>query len=390
MSAAAVRSIGEDPDLFSELTGMIYDAAVEPDRWVEVLERLSEVLELKAASFALTYRTEDGYVGSLPITTGMDQATLAAYGERFVHVNPFRAPTLEMPVGSVASSDELVPVDEFEQTEFYRDFYMPAGFGHGFTAVIDNDAGNVSTFVGLRSPDQARATEDELNLVRLLTPHLRRAQILAGRLGTLSSQERIVSGVLDRLPVGIVFLEASGEVLRANERGNEILGQDDGLSISRGRLVTGRVADTHELDAIIQAACAAAGRPGPATPMSLKLTRPSGRRDLEVMACPIDVDSRQWGDDPAAAFLVLSDGETELDGVAHRLRELYMLSDAESKLAVAIASGTTVKEWAAQRGVSVETVRWQLKQVFAKTATSRQSDLMRLVLLGPALIGRVR
>jgi DNA-binding CsgD family transcriptional regulator len=104
------------------------------------------------------------------------------------------------------------------------------------------------------------------------------------------------------------------------------------------------------------------------------------------MAYPIDADSQIWSDGLAAAFLLVSDGEVELHGAARRMRELYGLSQIESNLAVALARGATVKECAEGRGVSIETVRWQLKQVFAKTRTSRQPELIRLVLTGPALL----
>ena len=52
-----------------------------------------------------------------------------------------------------------------------------------------------------------------------------------------------------------------------------------------------------------------------------------------------------------------------------------------------LAAGQTVAEIAAARRVRPDTVRIQLKQVFAKTGTARQSELVALVLrtLGPLI-----
>ena len=379
-----------DSEQLSKLIGLIYDAAAAPDLWPTFLERLAEALELRAAIFALNHRGEDGVVGEISLATGMDEGTVRAYGERYAHINPFREATEPLPAGAVVASGDMLPDSELVQTEFFNDFYAPAGLRHGVTAVIQNDTDATSAFVGARGPDQSPSGEADLRLVRILTPHLQRARALGERLGTFANDERLAQGVIDQLRVGLLFFGPDGRFASANARGEAILREQDGLGLAGGRLVAGHGRDTNELEAVIKAACEIGERRGHLAPMSLRLQRPSGRRDLEVMACPIDPVSELWGDGRASSFLVVSDGADDFPGAARRMQELHGLSETEATLAVAIASGTTVKEWAAHRGVSVETVRWQLKQVFAKTGTSRQPELMRLVLIGPALIDRER
>ena len=53
---------------------------------------------------------------------------------------------------------------------------------------------------------------------------------------------------------------------------------------------------------------------------------------------------------------------------------------------VKIAQGRSLDEAAKDRGVTRNTARTQLKQVFAKTGTKRQGELVRLVLSGVAPI----
>jgi DNA-binding CsgD family transcriptional regulator len=66
------------------------------------------------------------------------------------------------------------------------------------------------------------------------------------------------------------------------------------------------------------------------------------------------------------------------------LRELYGLTPAESALATLLAEGKTLQEAAGLRGVTHQTARSQLKSIFSKTATRRQSELLRLLLSLPA------
>ena len=68
------------------------------------------------------------------------------------------------------------------------------------------------------------------------------------------------------------------------------------------------------------------------------------------------------------------------------LETLYQLTHAEAELVRLIAEGNSLEEVAAQRGVTMNTVRSQLKQVFSKTDTSRQGELVHLVLTGIASI----
>ncbi|MGH0032040.1 MAG: helix-turn-helix transcriptional regulator [Myxococcota bacterium] len=64
------------------------------------------------------------------------------------------------------------------------------------------------------------------------------------------------------------------------------------------------------------------------------------------------------------------------------LGEVYGLTAAESGVVRGLVEGHSIEEVAARRKVKTETARGQLKQVFAKTGTTRQAELIRLVLTG--------
>lgn len=55
-------------------------------------------------------------------------------------------------------------------------------------------------------------------------------------------------------------------------------------------------------------------------------------------------------------------------------------SPAETALTLALADGRTLAEHAAERGVSLETVRSQLKGAMSKAGVSRQAELVRLAM----------
>lgn len=66
-------------------------------------------------------------------------------------------------------------------------------------------------------------------------------------------------------------------------------------------------------------------------------------------------------------------------GVRERLRRLFGLSEAEAQIAVQLACGANLKNIAAARGVSLDTVRTQVRSIFHKTGLHRQGELICVV-----------
>ena len=83
-------------------------------------------------------------------------------------------------------------------------------------------------------------------------------------------------------------------------------------------------------------------------------------------------------------MLVLTPAQGGCDIPPDALAKMFGLTPAEARLTGALVTGSTVEQYAQHRGVSVGTVRVQLKQVQAKTGARRQSELVRLVLSSAA------
>jgi DNA-binding CsgD family transcriptional regulator len=87
-------------------------------------------------------------------------------------------------------------------------------------------------------------------------------------------------------------------------------------------------------------------------------------------------------DSPLSAFhaiLVIVDTSATRHLLPETLHAVFDFTPAETRLATAIASGTDLTSFALSTKVSKETVRNQLKAVFEKTGTRRQSTLVGLL-----------
>lgn len=190
--------------------------------------------------------------------------------------------------------------------------------------------------------------------------------------------ESLGAAVLNRLSLGILVVDGAGRLVFTNQRGSLLLAAKDGLQVGPDRRC--RVEDSAEqaqLASLIRRAAAGEDEGLDEAAPLVAVTRNSGGRPFSVLVAPLAV--RGWTGNPLAALFVTDPDEHALPS-PDSLRRLYGLTRAEAGIAHALATGERLEAAAQAVGVTVSTARTYLKLIFAKTATHRQSDLVKLVL----------
>jgi len=192
----------------------------------------------------------------------------------------------------------------------------------------------------------------------------------------MRSQLATFTGHLDRYPHPFLLTDADRRVMYANAAAREISALRDGLEIDGGRMNLASSVERKLQDAI-----AAVGT-GQSLPLChVEVPRPSGKPPyrLLVMAVPsfgaLPLGTLQ----PAAAVFVM-DSQSSLEPDPTILRELFALTPAEARVTGRLVLGRSVEEIAYETGVSIETVRSQVRRALSKTNTGRQGELISLVL----------
>jgi DNA-binding CsgD family transcriptional regulator len=172
----------------------------------------------------------------------------------------------------------------------------------------------------------------------------------------------------------------------SNRTAHTILERHDGFSIDPSGPHAQRPSDEAALQQTLRAALEE--DPAKQRPEShfMAISRLSGRRAYPVMVSRLLSALGDSALHDAAAVLFISDLEGRSFGRTGLLRDLYDLTRAEAELVDLLCDGIPISEAARRRGVTTNTARSQLKQVFSKTETGRQADLVRLVLAGIAPI----
>jgi len=152
----------------------------------------------------------------------------------------------------------------------------------------------------------------------------------------------------------------------------------DGLDVSGGFLQAHRASDRLKLHRFIATLITTAKGLVSPRAATLALPRPSGLRPwlLEGIACDEAMRSLH---SQAAALLLITNVERQLNPAPEVLFQLFALTPMESRLACALLAGESLQQAAARLAISEGHARQRLKTIFAKTGTSRQGELTALL-----------
>ena len=176
---------------------------------------------------------------------------------------------------------------------------------------------------------------------------------------------------LDRINVGVIVCDLGAKVLFTNRMGGKLLKGADALLLGHDGIC--RAASTR-LNGDLHQLIRSAAENGDGGVMSLD--RGDERRPLSLVVCPTQ----------GKATVYINDPEETIVTPPVQLKKLLGLTLAEARLAYALAAGSSLEEAAATCAVAISTARSYLKTIFLKTSTSRQSDLVRLILSQPAML----
>ena len=234
-----------------------------------------------------------------------------------------------------------------------------------------------------RSP---RFSAMEIAFLDGLLPHMESALSLHHRLDRVGLFADIAREQLRHSGNGIVVLSRSGSLLFADVVGRQFV-DDPRVFTVRQRSIGLRDASANEVFGELVRQCVPVSESaGMMAGGTLRVPVVGTTRELLLAVLPFRALSgpATLSSDGARAVLTLFDPARPVIDTRQDIRGLYGLSAAEADVCWKVANGETIARIAARSGLSRETVRSQLKRVFAKTGTKRQPDLVRLVLQGPS------
>lgn len=227
--------------------------------------------------------------------------------------------------------------------------------------------------------DRKARLQEALPTVLSLAPILRRSFALESRLQEAERRAAAAMAAIDQDKCGVVAVTAEGRPVVMNGAAADLLSQAKVVQLAHGI-----VRPTHYSDAIrFHAALDSVTRRGAGfrlrrDAMIMLLNGYGVAPSLVVSIAPLPVRSRGVTEDDPIAIIHLFRPVLSVEGLGAVCR-LVGLSPTEAKLAGHLYRGHTIAEAASAMRIKIETARSYLKQIFAKTDTHRQADLLALL-----------
>lgn len=182
-------------------------------------------------------------------------------------------------------------------------------------------------------------------------------------------------GVLDLLSFGVVIVDARANILLANRFARDLAEKGHGLII-HDQLRAGSPDETRALHDLI-AATAGRNPASGAASGGMAVSVPAKGFETLLVTCPLS-DAPDGGADRVVVFA--SDAARRPASTEHVLCSLFQLTRTEAQIAHALVRGRRSSEIARELGIGQSTVAFHFRNLFQKTGTNRQVDLVALIM----------
>lgn len=189
-----------------------------------------------------------------------------------------------------------------------------------------------------------------------------------------------VMRALDPVNFGLVLIDACGKIRFMNRMARQMVSESPGLVVADAFVRSGPQTLTRlglAIDSVLNQ------RDGENDYYEcVSLSRPDGERDLLCMICALPPQQPARESDIAISVIVSNPSQRHALAPA-MLEKLFGLTPAEANVATAFARGLRTADIARQFDISPTTVAFHKRNLFEKTQTHRQADLVALLLSLP-------
>jgi DNA-binding CsgD family transcriptional regulator len=350
------------------LLDIVYAIPEDPSATGELLRQVMRVTD---ASMGHLF-TQDQRTGYVRVDTAAPPEWVQSYMETYGAHNPVEARMLpHVRTGLTCRLHDFFTPREYESLPIYERHFKQLEMFWGIGTHVEVTPSRQTVLTINRGRKQTDFSRQQLAMLSTLSPHLRRAVRVGQALNEAKSEVAALRSGLDQFRIAVAELDRSLRVWASNEPMQQWLANDAAATLTEGRL---RLSDAQAETALTRAATQLTSRcalPHP-VPVVVMLGTGTSTNQLVCVAKPTSMGT-------AGRFLVFVRPESPDADSRQRLLAHFQLTRAQADLLAALVAGESPREYGARRGLSPNTVKSHLAEVFRKTETRRQAELLLLV-----------
>lgn len=366
-----------------DLVGAIYDAVIDPSRWDDTVERIRRHLGFYMAILSVIAVPSGRLVvsarGNVPrafaesLPSYSNEATALWGGLQRLAVLPREEPLIH----TQANAEYPWPGNPY-----YEEWAKPQGLVDQVVLILESNPrliANVGFGVHESMPP---VSAEQIEGLRVLAPHLRRAAIISGLLDGRMEAAASFEAALSALGSAVALVDEDMHIIYANERAEQMLRAGDPLARLNDRLELPRELVRGQLQAAVAAAASDASglQRGSGIPVRRRdgsgmivHVLPLKRRRLRTVVGAVGARGG------AVAAVFVAEPHSELNLPTEAMQLLYGLRPAETRVLELIVEGLPAARIADALGIATSTVKTHTLRLFDKLGVHSRAELLRVV-----------
>ena len=366
---------------FERILASLHEAALDPARWPNASALIDEALGTHGSTLACgDGESEEGYRIHFMWTClrGERRRDLERLWLETLYPLDERMPRLRrLPFNRLFHVADLYTEEERKTSEAYNALRTLAHAGNAIDVRLHGTHGSRIAWQVNDPVDGEGWSSAQRDRIRRLLPHIRQTVRVQQTLARAGALDATLEEMLDRNGLGIVQLDTRGRIVAANDRARDVLRVGDGLLDDDGFLFACAPRDNDDLQALLSLALPPLGAQGAGG--STFVRRPGALPPLVLHVSPVGRREAEFPVGQVAALVLVVDPAHEAPVDPAVVAAILDLTGMESRVAVLLAQGMSVRQIATTTGRKESTIRSHVKHIFAKHGLSRQAQLVQLV-----------
>lgn len=370
------------PDELTDTVGEIYEAAVAPGRWKSALG--ASVAFVRGQRGILNLKNASTGVLDLAEIHELDPELITRWERDYGSDNPWAQSSDEPAEGQVGRGSDLRSFEALRASPTFREIMEPLGiYDSCWTALAANpiQKGFLTVF---RDREQGLFSVDSVKRMTALSTHLVRSARIYSQLGELRLQKEVLDLALDKISFGLMTCTTDGRIVTLNRHAEALFRNGEPLRIRNGQIGCSDPDQSNRLRELIAVASATGSRDSNRGGGVLAFPQADGSGStLTVTVIPLSPNTENplasQGHGRATALLTFTRPNQSLRVPHGALNEIFGFTRSESEVALSLARGQSLADYASRSGVSIGTARWTFKNIQSKTGVGRQAELVVLI-----------
>lgn len=361
----------------------LYEAAEYPELWHEAIAEIGDFLDGASINFWRFDRSRNVVDQKSDYNYDASYSSVLYETDIITGCRLFRAMS-NLPEKGLFHWSEISEFDDLLNSILWNEWVSKTEtFPHNTARLPIGKDVSFQLNTAYRNGFRVLDVSERLKWTELILPHLWQALKLEEKIFGSEEQSDSDCVVLNRVSGTLLLLSTDGCVVERNDSAEDILAQNDGLSLHRNQLVCALSDEQAELTRLIaEAGQTGIGRVAGAGGF-LSISRPSLKRPYHIAVYPL-LNGQKYhsGPKPPRILVLIDDPEQRPEAPPQVLRRLYGISQAQSRVMVLLLKGLTQEQIADELRLSKNTIKTHERDIFQRLDVRSRSDLIRLVLPG--------